>query len=164
MILLVVCFPPRSLLRSLRDFPFLLLCRTFARFLVSDLLFSLDLFVSGLRHVYSVVLVPPSSPPIAHSLSSGNVSLDPPDAASPRYDSAATLFPWHPLGCRGAKPHSATRVVIVVAALLREALPVAKLLLDASPAFDRSLARSPPSTAPRSSVCASRSRAIPWRT
>lgn len=40
----------------------------------------------------------------------------------------------------GSQAHSATRIAIVVAALLREALLVAKLLL-AAPAFDRSLAR-----------------------
>lgn len=32
-----------------------------------------------------------------------NASLDPADVTSPRYNSAATLSPWHPLGCRRAK-------------------------------------------------------------
>lgn len=78
--------------------------------------------------------------PIAYFFPSKR-SLDPTDAASPRYDSAATLSPWHPLGWSGSQAHSATRVAIIVAALLREALLVVKLLLAASPAFDRSLAR-----------------------
>lgn len=52
----------------------------------------------------------------------------------------------------GSQAHSATRIAIVVTALLREALLVAKLLLAASLAFDRSLSLA---------VCASRSTSYP---
>jgi len=97
----------------------------------------LDLFVSCPRHVYNLVFSCLPRSPIVHSLSLGNVSLDPTNAAPPRYDSAATLSPWHPLVCRGAK---LTRrcALSLSSRLLREALLVAKLLLAASPAFDRS--------------------------
>lgn len=77
-------------------------------------------FSSGAAHVASLsCLLPRHDRALVHL---GNAPLDPADAASPRrYDSTATLFPWHPLGWSGSQAHW-TRIVIVVTMLRFEAL------------------------------------------
>lgn len=106
MILHVACLPLGSLFRSWRDLPFVVLFLSTSLSCPVSIFTPRSIFLGGPKCVFNVSFarlprLPRALPPIARTFSLGNVSLDPTDAASPRYDSAATLSPWHPLGLVG---------------------------------------------------------------
>lgn len=184
MILLVACLPSS---RSSPSPPCTLSRQGILRLLSYHVPPSVSLYFGlkarGARNPHVPVDAPPRpfralAPLLSLSLSRAllrpaDAPLDPANGASPRYDSAATLSPWHPLGCRRARRASSS---LGDARCHRRSRRYAKrcslplLAAAASPAFVRSFARSLGSrecaSAPCSSFCRvfTTSASTPWQT